>query len=579
MTWALKEKLQKILCQESGATPFPAGSRTGFALGYPNTYHVGMSNLGLHIIYQQINSRTDTACERFFLPDKKSELEYVRTNTPIMTIETQRALYEFPLIGFAISFEMDYFGIIKLLDMGKIPLLSKERGDEHPFVIIGGPCATFNPEPLADFVDICVIGEGEDVIHELLDTYYLAVSQGLSRKDILARFAQVAGLYVPCFYEPIYACNGQIDQISVEETIPPTVERRWIKELDSYPGQMAVLTDDTEFKDMFLIEVARGCGHHCRFCMAGYCFRKPRSRTLEQIISAVRYAKNHSNKTKVGLVGAAISDYPEITQLCQLILAENMTMSVASLRADSLSPEIVAALAKSKHKTITLAPEAATDRMRRVINKTIGFDDLYRSVAMAVQAGIPHVRLYIMIGLPFEEMADVEAIIEMALAIKSYMKECGSNGLLTLSINPFIPKPFTPFQWTAMQTMNIIEQKLKFIQNSFKKIKGIEVLIESPREAYLQAILARGDRRLGSALLHAHHKGGAKFFKQAMKELELTEDFYIYRTRQMESEILPWQVLDMKIERSYLIAEWNNALQEKITSPCVAGCKRCGVCS
>lgn len=575
MTWPLKEKLQQTLKREQGACVFAPGSRTGFALVYPNTYHVGMSNLGFHIIYQQINNRPDTACERLFMPDAKTMQEYIRTNTPLMTLETQRPLYEFPLIGFAVSFELDYFNLLAILSQGKVPLFSADRMDEDPIIIIGGPCATFNPEPIADFIDIAIVGEGEEIIQEVLNTFYEARSLSLSREETLLRFAGLEGVYVPRFYKPVYSENGTIKKIERHTLAPSTIRRRWVKNLDDFPAQTAVITSETEFGDMFLIEVARGCGRHCRFCMAGYCFRRPRIRSAEKVRQAVTLASKY--KRKVGLVGAAVSDHPDIDALCRIILELGMGMSVASLRADSLSQTLVDALAVSGHKTITLAPEAASSRMRQVINKGITDEHLFNAVSMAIKAGIPHVRLYIMIGLPFEEEADIEAIISMAISIKRHMENQGSSGRLTLSINPFIPKPFTPFQWVPMAPVKEVEAKLKTIHTGLKRERNIEVLAETPKESYIQGILARGDRQLSQVLAEAHRLGGVKGWKQALREYDISSESYLYRQRKFD-ECLPWQNLDMGLEPGYLQAELEKAVVGAHTPACMPGCKRCGVC-
>lgn len=575
MSWPLKQQLQKQLAGEQGAVVFAPGSRPAFALAYPNSYHVGMSNLGFQIIYQQINSRSDTACERLFLPDKKNLQEYVRTNTPLMTIETQRPLYEFPLIGFAISFEMDYFNMLRILELGRVPLLSEERGDGDPVVIAGGPCATFNPEPVADFIDAFIVGEGEEVIHEFLDVYHRGQREKLSRRELLLSLAGIEGVYVPRFYQPVYGEDGKLERYDHAAEVPERINRRWVRDLDAFPGQTVIITDDTEFKDMFLVETARGCGRHCRFCMAGYCFRRPRSRSLEKLKQAILSARPY--RSKVGLVGAAISDYPEIDELTGFIMEQEMQMSVASLRADSLSQTLVDALRASGHKTITLAPEAASTRIRRVINKGITDEHLEQAVTLAIEAGIPHVRLYIMVGLPFEEEEDITAIAEMARRIKKHMESKGSNGRLTLSINPFIPKPFTPFQWVPMTPASVVEARLKSLQTMLKGAKGIELLIEPPKEAYIQGTLARGDRRLASVLLAANAKGGVKGWKGALKETGIDEEFYLYRERST-TERLPWQHLDMGLEEAYLAQEMQRAADEQATPPCAPGCTRCGVC-
>lgn len=574
MSWNLKKQLQQVLAEESGSTVFAPGSRHGFALVYPNTYHVGMSNLGMHIIYQQINLRGDTACERIFMPDKKTVQEHIRTNTPIMSIENQKPLYEFPLIGFAISFEMDYFNLLSILALGKVPLLSADRDEDHPIIIIGGPCATFNPEPIADFIDVCIIGEGEEVIHELLDTYYQGREQGLSRNDILLNLANISGIYVPRFYRPHYDNDGNIKKLETLADVPKQIRRRWVADLNKFEAASVIVTDHTEFHNMFLIEVARGCGHHCRFCMAGYCFRQPRVRTLSALQKSISKAKQY--RAKVGLMGAAISDYPQINELCDLIVTQGMGLSVASLRADSLTDTLMDALVKSGHKTITVAPEAGSARMRRVINKTITDDDIFKSVSMAINSGIPNIRLYIMIGLPFEQQADIEAIVVMADNIKGHMESLGSKGKLTLSINPFIPKPFTPFQWMPMAPLDDIEAKSKYLHASFKSKKGIELLLESPKEAYIQAILARGDRRLSAALLDAHQANSSKAFRKALKLNSLSEEFYL--SSKKSDSVLPWEHLDMALNPDYLAKELIRSQNEEITSPCVEGCTRCGVC-
>lgn len=575
MSWLLKENLQQILKKERGGSLFSPGARSDFALVYPNSYYVGMSNLGMQIIYQRINQRADTACERLFLPEKKLEDEYKRTNTPLMTIETQRALYEFPLIGFCITFEMDYFNVLKILDLGKVKLHASDRHDADPIVIAGGPCATFNPEPLSQVIDAFIIGEGEEIIHAFLDVYYESLNLGLSRKEILLRLAHVKGIYVPQFYQHAYNADRTIKHIQPCEGVPKEIERQWIADLDQYDAQSVILTDDTEFKGLYLVEIARGCGRHCRFCMAGYCFRRPRNRSLKKLEQALLEAKKYGKK--VGLMGAAISDYPEINALCNKILSMDMNMSVASFRADSVSKELVEALAASGLKTLTLAPEAGSEAMRKVINKGITTAHLLNAIKLGVKAGIVNFRLYFMIGLPFETDADVEAIVQMANEVKDYMRSLGSHGLLTLSVNPFIPKPATPFQWLPMEDAKTAEKKLHFIKFSLKNNKGIDVVIESPKEAKIQGILARGDRNIADALSLAHQLGGSKYFKKAMKEKNLDEEFYLSRIR-LEDEIFAWDHLHMGFEKRYLYDELKRAENQQTTVQCFTGCKRCGIC-
>ncbi len=575
MSWPLKEKLRQRLAAEQGAVVHAPGSRPGFALAFPNTYHVAMSNLGFHIIYREIDASGLAACERAFLPDKRDLAEHARTATPLMTLETRRPLYQFPLIGFAVSFEMDYFNILAMLDLGRVPLLAADRDEADPIVIAGGPCATFNPEPLAPFIDAFVIGEGEETIRELLAAWRRGREEGLDRERLLLALAAVPGVYIPRFYAAGYNPDGTLAALRPLAAVPAAIPRRWVRDLDAFPGQTAVVTAATEFGDMFLLEIARGCGRHCRFCMAGYCFRRPRVRSLDGLKAAIRRAKEY--RGKIGLVGAAVSDYPGIDDLVAFILAQGLKFSVASLRADSLTPALAQALAASGHKTVTLAPEAASDRLRRVINKGIDTAHLERAVALAAAAGIPHVRLYLMVGLPGEQDADIAAIADLARATRAHMLAAGSSGKLTLSINPFIPKPFTPFQWLPMAPRPLVEERLAAIRAALKNDKNIEILVESPREAYLQGVLSRGDRRLGAVLLAAHRGGGPKAWPRALAAAGLDEAFYLYRERP-PGELLPWNHLDMGLAPGYLRQELDRARSEKYTSPCRPGCALCGVC-
>ena len=576
MSWNLKTRLKETAGKEQGAFVFAPGARRHLmALVYPNEYHVGMSNLGMHIIYRQVNSRGDTACERFFLPDKKTQMEYLHTNTPLLSVENQQPLYLFPLIAFAVSFEMDYFNIIKILSLGKVPALAAERQNGDPLVIIGGPCATFNPEPLADFVDVCVIGEGEEVIGEILDSYDKSIELKLEREEILLNLSQISGLYVPKYYQPRYKSDGTIKTFDISPQVPQKIKKRYVENLNDYSGTTVIKTSDTQFKDMYLIETARGCGRHCRFCMAGYCFLKPRMRRTETIAKAVKEAKDIYNCPKIGLVGAAVSDHGQIDEICRIIQSDGLGISTASLRADSLSLSLVDALAKSGHKTITLAPEAGSERLRRVINKNINSEHLEKAVSLAVSSGINNVRLYIMIGLPTEAGEDIEAIIFMTKNIKFQMEQYGSKGVLTLSINPFVPKPFTPFQWLPMAEEKEIDKKTKKIRDALKNEKGIKLIFESTKETYIQAILARGDRRLSKVLMQTEKD--ALSFGKAMKQSGLDEKFYLYRSRE-QTEILPWHNLSMGFRESYLYEEYLDSLKEKQTPPCSAHCRRCGIC-
>ena len=569
----LIDRLQELYKDEDSRVTVNPHAGQKVAIVYPNTYFVGMSNLGLHIIYEEINLRNDSVCERIFLPEKKELEAYDKTKTPLMSVETQRPMHQFDVVAFDVTFEMDYFHIPLMLRHGRVPIMGKDRTEFDPIVIAGGPCATFNPEPFADFIDAFIIGEGEGIVSRVLDIIRDGKMEGLDRHAILRQLANISGVYVPSLYVPIYSDDGEFKGYHIVEGAPTTIKRHF--EMLTSGGETVVATNYTEFGAMYIIEVARGCGRHCRFCMAGYCFRVPRVRPLDILKEGVDRAEKLGKK--VGLMGAAISDYPEVDELVTYIRSKDMRYSCASLRADSLTQAVVDGLADSGQKTITIAPETGSERLRRVINKGISEEHLQNAATLSAKSGIQHMRLYIMIGLPTETDEDIEAIVGLAERTQAHMAEVGCKGRLTLSINPFIPKPFTPFQWMAMDHQKTVEKKLQYIKKALQKNRRIEVLVESPKEAYIQGVLARGDRRLGTVLAACAADRGSKSFKAEMKAAGLDMDEMNYRERSFD-EFLPWSHLDMGMDDGYLEMEWKRSVDEAYTPPCVQGCKRCGVC-
>ena len=569
----LIDRLQALYKDEDSRVTVNPHAGQKVAIVYPNTYFVGMSNLGLHIIYEEINLRNDSVCERIFLPEKKELEAYDKTKTPLMSVETQRPMHQFDVVAFDVTFEMDYFHIPLMLRHGRVPIMGKDRTEFDPIVIAGGPCATFNPEPFADFIDAFIIGEGEGIVSRVLDIIRDGKMEGLDRHAILRQLANISGVYVPSLYVPIYSDDGEFKGYHIAEGAPKTIKRHF--EMLTSGGETVVATNYTEFGAMYIIEVARGCGRHCRFCMAGYCFRVPRVRPLEILKEGVDRAEKLGKK--VGLMGAAISDYPEVDELVTYIRSKDMRYSCASLRADSLTQAVVDGLADSGQKTITIAPETGSERLRRVINKGISEEHLQNAATLSAKSGIQHMRLYIMIGLPTETDEDIEAIVGLAERTQAHMAEVGCKGRLTLSINPFIPKPFTPFQWMAMDNQKTVEKKLQYIKKALQKNRRIEVLVESPKEVYIQGVLARGDRRLGAVLAACAADRGSKSFKAEMKAAGLDMDEMNYRERSFD-EFLPWSHLDMGMDEGYLEMEWKRSVDEAYTPPCVQGCKRCGVC-
>lgn len=569
----LIDRLQELYKDEDSRVTVNPHAGQKVAIVYPNTYFVGMSNLGLHIIYEEINLRNDSVCERIFLPEKKELEAYDKTKTPLMSVETQRPMHQFDVVAFDVTFEMDYFHIPLMLRHGRVPIMGKDRTEFDPIVIAGGPCATFNPEPFADFIDAFIIGEGEGIVSRVLDIIRDGKMEGLDRHAILRQLADISGVYVPSLYVPIYSEDGEFKGYDIAEGVPKTIKRHF--EMLTSGGETVVATNYTEFGAMYIIEVARGCGRHCRFCMAGYCFRVPRVRPLDILKEGVERAEKLGKK--VGLMGAAISDYPEVDELVKYIRSKDMRYSCASLRADSLTQAVVDGLADSGQKTITIAPETGSERLRRVINKGISEEHLQNAATLSAKSGIQHMRLYIMIGLPTETNEDIEAIVGLAERTQAHMEKVGCKGRLTLSINPFIPKPFTPFQWMAMDNQKAVEKKLQYIKKALQKNRRIEVLVESPKEAYIQGVLARGDRRLGAVIAACAADRGSKSFKSEMKAAGLDMDNMNYRERSFD-EFLPWSHLDMGMQEGYLEMEWKRSIDEAYTPPCAAGCKRCGVC-
>ena len=569
----LIDRLQELYKDEDSRVTINPHAEQKVAIVYPNTYFVGMSNLGLHIIYEEINLHPSSVCERIFLPEKKELDVYDKTKTPLMSVETQRPMHQFDVVAFDVTFEMDYFHIPLMLRYGRVPVMSEDRTGFDPIVIAGGPCATFNPEPFADFIDAFIIGEGEGIVTAVLERIRKGRENGESREETVAGLAQIDGVYVPVLYTPQYDDNKRFVGYDIAEGAPKII-RRHFEPLTS-GGETVIATNFTEFGAMYIIEVARGCGRHCRFCMAGYCFRVPRVRPLDILKEGVDRAEKLGKK--VGLMGAAISDYPEVDELVTYIRSKDMRYSCASLRADSLTQAVVDGLAESGQKTITIAPETGSERLRRVINKGISEENLRTAAQLSAKSGIQHMRLYIMIGLPTETDEDIDAIVGLAERTQAHMAEVGCKGRLTLSINPFIPKPFTPFQWMAMDHQKSVEKKLQYIKKSLQKNRRIEVLVESPKEAYIQGVLARGDRRLGKVLAACALDRGSKSFKSEMKKAGLDMDDCNYRERKFE-DYLPWSHLDMGLRNGYLEQEWQRAVDEAYTPPCMEGCKRCGVC-
>jgi len=563
LSWRLKRKAKTLLSGEKGTIYKDWGGRITVALVYPNTYFLGMSNLGLQTVYHHLNSLEYVLCERVFLPDDEDLEEYQRTNTPLFSLESQRPLYEFDCIAFSISFEEDYLNILRILDLARVPALARERDINHPIVMAGGVTTFLNPEPIAPFFDLFLIGEGEGMVSNFFEHFREIRARVKKRDEILMALASIEGVYVPGLYEVSYH-NGLIEERRPIGGVPSTVKRQRIKDLDTYHTPLTtVFTLETEFSNTMLIEVSRGCGRGCRFCAAGFVYLPPRERGLDRLKGLVK-------GRKVGLVGTAISEYPDIKDVIGSVVERGGEVTISSMRLDTIDIDTLRLLKAGGYRTITLAPEAATERLRKVINKAISDKEILEAIRLVVEAGIQGVKLYFIIGLPTESEGDVRAIPDLVIRIKDKMKK----GEITLSINPFIPKPWTPFQWHPYGDVAFLEDRLNSIKKGLAKVKGVKVTYLSPREGYIQTLLSRGDRRVGEVLVKAYQRG----WKEALKGADSDTGFYVTRPRGFH-EILPWDFIDNGIKKGYLWREYQRALKGLTTFPCDVGrCTRCGVC-
>jgi radical SAM family uncharacterized protein len=565
---------EKVADSETGGIRKKWKKRVKVALIYPNTYHVGMSNLGFQAVYELVNSYEDVLCERSFLPDDDEWTAAGR----IAAIESGNDIRAFDLVAFSVSYENDFPNLLTILEKAKLPLQSKDREPPHPLIIAGGVAFFLNPEPLAPFIDCFLIGEAEAVLPKFLETFSpdLLARDRRSCLHMLAR--DVPGIYVPSFYTASYHPDGTLDAFEPISDVPAKVERQYVKDLSHTPTCSSILTSDTIFDNTFLIEVSRGCAHGCRFCSTGFVYRPPRFRPFSLLKECME--QGTSKTGKIGLVGAAVSDLPDLDKICGEELKKDIRVSFSSLRADALTPELLAVLKKSKTKTATIAPDAGSERMRAVINKGINETDILEAVEQIVAVGILNVKLYFMVGLPTETMDDVEAISVLCKKIKhQFLKSSRAKkrmGEITISLNSFVPKPFTPFQWVMMDDIHLLKEKIKKIKNALKRVANVRVHADIPRWAYIQGLLARGDRRVAQLLSMANTNRGN--WPKTLKSSSINPDFYVLRERSLD-ELLPWDFIDHGIKKSFLKTEYKKALDGKSSPPCpVESCSICGVC-
>jgi len=568
MSWKLKKKAQSLVAGEEGVVRKDWGGRVSVALVYPNTYAVGMSNLGFQTVYERLNALPDAVCERVFFPDPEDADEFSRTGTDPFSLESLRALREFDLIGLSVTYEGDYINVLRLLRMAGIPLRASDRGPGDPLVLMGGVCAFSNPEPMAPFMDAIAVGEGEELVGEIVAAYAgcrAAGQEGL-RARVIESLKPLQGIYVPAAYEVSYTAAGTIAAVSpIQSDVPPVVVKRRLRDVNLFETRSILKTPKAEYGHMALLEVGKGCGRGCRFCLEGQVYRPVRHRSLEALRESVAEIAKESKR--VGLVGACVSDYPWIGELMKMLEEYGVEVSISSLRADSLTEELVASLQRGGHRTLTMAPEAGTERLRAVVRKVITDEQIFAACDLLRKYGIPNLKCYFMIGQPTETMEDVEAIPDLAGRMLERLRVPGPDGhpfgKLTLSVSSFVPKPWTPFQWAPFDEPRDLEAKLEAIKSAARRIQ-VRVVHENPREAGLQALLARGDRRLADFLEIAARLDGD--WRRALREWSGDPAFYTRRERAPE-ETMPWDHFDVGVKKAGLLREWQRAgLGEAVTA-------------
>lgn len=566
-----------------------------FAFCFPDVYEVGMSHLGSKILYYTLNQREDTYCERCYAPWPDMEKELRDSKIPLFTLESKDSLNEFDIVAFTLQYEMSYTNILNMLDMAGVPILAEERDENDPIVFFGGPCA-YNPEPLYKIADFFALGEGEEELNDVLDLYKEYKNNKKDKKWLLRELSKIQGIYVPSLYDVTYKEDGTIKEFRPKyDDVPKQVKKRIVTNFTDAPFPEKLLVPYTEIvHDRVTLETFRGCTRGCRFCQAGMIYRPVREKSTEKLLSQAEQLIKATGYEEVSLISLSICDYSNIEELIKTFMdtygKKKVGVSLPSIRIDSLFVDILNEIQKVRKSGLTLAPEAGTQRMRDIINKGVTEEDLIKSVSSAFTAGWATIKLYFMVGLPYEREEDVLGIADLGdKVVAEYFKvpkNIRKRGLrVTISSSIFVPKPFTPFQWAPQDRMEDVKGKIRKLSSKIKN-KAIAYNWHESPVSFMEAVFARGDRRVCDVLIKAHEKGSKfdgwhehfnfELWKEAFEECNVDPEFYAYRERSYD-EILPWDFIDVGVSKEFLIRENEKAKNEEITVDCREKCANCGI--